>query len=200
MLRWNASAGFGMSLHPFEWTPRRGRCNSRGVSNSENSPELEAAIIAGFDARDRANMSPTIEYFAALLEANPGNAAVLYELAGAYDTAGQEGKAEKYYLEAFDAGLSGDRHRRALLQYGSTLRNLGRFEESLIVFADARQQYPESDSLRVFEMMSLHAAGRPNTALAEALSLIADRVDSAEIKRYEAAVRGNAEYLASLDE
>ncbi len=189
-----------MSLRPSEWTLRRGRCNSRGMSNSENSPELEAAIAAGFDARDRANMGPTIEYFAALLEANPGNAAVLYELAGSYDTAGQEGTAEKYYLEAFDAGLSGDRHRRALLQYGSTLRNLGRFEESLTVFADARQQYPESDSLRVFQIISLHAAGRPNAALAEALSLIADRVDSAEMKRYEAAVHGNAEYLASLDE
>lgn len=170
------------------------------MSDSENSPELEAAIAAGFDARDRANMNPTIEYFAALLGANPGNAAVLYELAGSYDTAGQEGTAEKYYLEAFEAGLSGDRRRRALLQYGSTLRNLGRFEESLAVFADARQQYPESDSLRLFEILSLHAAGRPNTALAEALSLIADRVDSAEVKRYEAAVRGNAEYLASLDE
>ena len=168
--------------------------------SNENSPELEAAITAGYDARDRANMGPTIEYFAALLEANPGNAAVLYELAGSYDTAGQEDTAEKYYLEAFDAGLSGDRHRRALLQYGSTLRNLGRFRESLTVFTDARHQYPESDSLRVFHMLSLHASGQTNSALAEALSMIVDRVDSSEMKRYEAALRGNAEYIASLDE
>ena len=35
-------------------------------------------------------------------------------------------------------------------------------------------------------------------ALATLLLVIADRVDSPEIKRYEAAIRGNADYLANL--
>ncbi len=50
--------------------------------------ELEAAIAHGFDQRDRANMQPTIAYFEDLLARHPGHAAVLYELAGSYDTAG----------------------------------------------------------------------------------------------------------------
>ncbi|MGU3433080.1 tetratricopeptide repeat protein [Actinomycetes bacterium M1A6_2h] len=157
--------------------------------------DLEAAIAKGFDARDRADMAPTITYFRELLDAHPGNAAVLYELAGSYDTAGDEATAETYYLQAFDAGLSGDRRRRALLQYGSTLRNLGRIDESLSVLARATAEFPESDSLRVFHALSLHASGRYDDALAETLLLIADRLDSDEVRRYEAAIRGNAEYL-----
>ncbi|GGG19223.1 hypothetical protein GCM10007304_36450 [Rhodococcoides trifolii] len=158
------------------------------------SPELEAAIAAGLQARDRDHMQPTIEYFVDLLTKHPGDAAVLLELAGSYDTDGQEEVAEKYYLRAFDAGLSGDRRRRALLQYGSTLRNLGRFDESLDVFERAKAEFPESDSLRVFHALSLHAAGRANDALAEALLVIAD-CGNTEIRRYEAAIRGNADHL-----
>jgi hypothetical protein len=84
------------------------------------------------------------------------------------------------------------------LQYGSTLRNLDRLDESLDVFAAACKEFPESDSLRVFKALSLHAAGRKDKALATLMLLVADRLETAEIKRYEAAIRGNAEYLANL--
>ncbi|MGB3771414.1 MAG: tetratricopeptide repeat protein [Rhodococcus sp. (in: high G+C Gram-positive bacteria)] len=168
-------------------------------STSDAAADIDAAIDAGYAARDRDNMTPTIEYFTDLLAAHPGNAAVLYELAGSYDTAGEEATAESLYLRAFDAGLSGERRRRALLQYGSTLRNLGRNQDSLAVFEKARTEFPDSDSLRVFHAMSLHAAGSVSTALAECLLLIADRLGTDEIARYYAAIRGNAEYLASLE-
>jgi tetratricopeptide (TPR) repeat protein len=115
---------------------------------------------------------------------------------GSYDTAGQEEKALPYYEQALP-GLTGDTKRRCLLQYGSTLRNLERYDESLEVFLQASKEFPESDSLRVFKALTLHAAGRQDKALATLLLVIADRVDTPEIKRYEAAIRGNAEYLAT---
>ena len=66
------------------------------------------------------------------------------------------------------------------------------------MFKKACAEFPESDSLRVFKSLTLHAAGRKDKALATLLLVIADRVDSPEIKRYEAAIRGNADYLANL--
>ena len=39
------------------------------------------------------------------------------------------------YEQAFSAGLDGDDLRRGLIQYGSTLRNLGRFDEALRNYA-----------------------------------------------------------------
>ena len=168
-----------------------------GAVSTELTPELAATIDEAFTNRDRANMQPTIDFFEDLLTKHPGNPYVLYEVGGSYDTAGQEEKAIEYYEQALP-GLSGDIKRRCLLQYGSTLRNLDRLDESLDVFAAACKEFPESDSLRVFKALSLHAAGRKDKALATLMLLVADRLETAEIKRYEAAIRGNAEYLANL--
>jgi len=162
------------------------------------SPELLDRLAVLFAARDRANMAPTIDAFLAVLAEHPDDPHVLYEVGGSYDTAGEEETAAGYYERALAAGLDGDALRKCLLQYGSTLRNLDRFDESLAVFKDACAEYPESDSLRVFKALTLHAAGKNDKALATLLLVIADKVDSAEIKRYEAAIRGNADYLANL--
>ena len=161
------------------------------------TPELAATIEEAFAKRDRANMGPTIAFFEKLLSEHPDNPHVLYEVGGSYDTDGQEDKAILYYERALP-GLSGDTRRKCLLQYGSTLRNLGRFDESLRVFTKACAEYPESDSLRVFKALTHHAAGHKDKALATLLLVIADRVDTPEIKRYEASIRGNADYLANL--
>lgn len=161
--------------------------------------ELEAAIARGYAERDRENMAPTITYFHRLLDEHPGSARLLYEVGGAHDTAGEEQTARDYYERALDAGLSGDVLRRCLLQYGSTLRNLGLFDDSLAALERARREFPDSDSVRLFLALSLHAASRSDAAVAELLQLAADRITTPEVARYAPALRGNAEYLADLD-
>lgn len=160
--------------------------------------DLYAELDRIFAARDRDDMAPTIAALLPLYERHPDDPRVVYELAGAYDTAGDEAAACALYERALGAGLSGDIRRRCLLQYGSTLRNLGRLEESLAVFARARREYPQSVSLGAFEALTLHAAGRADQALAGLLDLLADAVDSDELDRYKPALRGNAAYLRSL--
>jgi len=160
--------------------------------------ELDEALDAIFDRRDRANMRPTIDAFEAVLRNHPDEPRVVYEVGGAYDTDGQEERAIGYYERALALGLDGELRRRCLLQYGSTLRNLGRLEESLAVFDRAIAEYPSSVSLPVFKALTLHAQRRPNAAIADLLEAIADRLDSPEIARYGAAIRGNAEYIRDL--
>lgn len=161
--------------------------------------DLESTLAGIFAARDRDNMEPTIRALLPIHAENPGEPHVLYELAGAYDTAGQEETALGYYEEAMRQGLSGDHLRRCYLQYGSTLRNVERIDDSVRVFAVARQRFPDSVSLQAFEALTLHAAGRSSSALGSALELIADHVQLAELDRYRAALRGNAAYLRGLD-
>ena len=168
-------------------------------SADETQTELEAAIAEGYARRDRDNMAPTIEYFTDLLARYPDRPEAIYEVGGAYDTAGEEHRARGFYERALAAGLQGDTRRRCLLQYGSTLRNLGLFDESVSVLRDACSDYPDSDSLRVFLALSLHAASRSDAAVAELLSLAADRIHSPDIDRYEPALRGNADHLRALD-
>lgn len=123
-----------------------------------------------------------------------------YEVGGAYDTDGQEDVAVDYYRRAMDAGLDGRWLRQCYLQYGSTLRNIGRIGESIAMFDEGVRRFPESESLGIFRSITLHAAGKPNAALGAVLTVIADRFRTDEVLRYEAAIRGNGEYLASLDE
>ena len=160
--------------------------------------DLDARLDAIFANRDRANMQPTIDAFEETLRQHPDHPRVVYEVGGAYDTDGQEERAVGCYERALELGLSGELRRRCLLQYGSTLRNLGRLDESLAVFDRAVAQYPSSVSLPVFRALTLHALARPNAAVAELLGVIADHVDSTEVARYEAAIRGNASYLRGL--
>ena len=160
---------------------------------------LETELDGIFAARNRENMAPTIAALLPIYEQHPHDPRVLYEIGGAYDTDGQEETALGFYQQAMAAGLEGDVLRRCYLQLGSTLRNLGRIEESASVFARARADFPESVSLGVFESLTLHAAGRVNTALGSLLLLLADNVSSDEMNRYKPAMRGNADYLASLD-
>ena len=160
---------------------------------------LDAQLDRIVAARDRDDMGPTIAALLPILEQHPDDARVLYEVGGAYDTAGEEATALDLYERAEAAGLAGDLLRRCLLQHGSTLRNLGRVDESLALFARARAEFPGSSSLAVFEALTLHAAGRPDAALASALRIVADHVPDDELQRYLPAIRGNAGYLDSLD-
>jgi thioredoxin-like negative regulator of GroEL len=161
--------------------------------------ELADAIAEGYAARDRDDMGPTVRYFHALLDRHPGHPVALYEVGGAHDTAGDEELAAKYYEEALEAGLSGDHRRRCLIQYGSTLRNLDRHTESIAVLELARAEFPDSDSVRLFLALSLHAAGRSDAAIAGLLELATDRITSPEVARYEASLRGYAGRLAEQD-
>lgn len=156
---------------------------------------LDDDLDAIFAARNRDDMGPTIAALLPILEQHPGDARVLYEVGGAYDTAGDEQTAAGFYERALAAGLDGDLARRCAVQYGSTLHNLERYAESLEVFARAREKHPESPSLAAFEALTLHASGDADGAVAVLLELVADHVASADLDRYKPALRGNAEYL-----
>lgn len=153
-----------------------------------------------FEARDRNNMQPTIEVLLPIAHEHPQHPRVLYEVDGAYDTAGKERTAASYYERALQAGLSGDELRRCYVQYGSTLRNLGELAGSAALFERARAQFPGSASLAVFEAISLHACGRLNEAVASLLEVVAAGVQSPDLDRYKPAIRGNASYIRSLAE
>ncbi|HEV7184472.1 MAG TPA: tetratricopeptide repeat protein [Leifsonia sp.] len=168
-------------------------------TGQDDTGQLEERLRDIFESRDRGQMQPTIDAFLQVLAEHPGNAAVLYDVGGSYDTAGQEETALGYYEQAMDAGLTGDTLRRCLLQYGSTLRNLSRFDESLAALDRALELYPRSESVRMWHALSLHAAGRSDAAVAALMELAIDEIRTEDLLRYEAAVRGNTEYLRELD-
>ena len=162
------------------------------------TPELDAAVAAIHAARDRDHMAPTIAALEALHLAHPDEAELVYEYAGSFDTAGEEERAAPLYEQALAMGLEGRTLRRCLLQYGSTLRNLERCEESLAVLDRAVVDHPESVALAVFRAFTLLEAGRADAAVGSLVLLLADLLPG-DLGEYPAATRGNAEYLLERD-
>jgi tetratricopeptide (TPR) repeat protein len=151
-----------------------------------------------FERRDRDNPQPTIDALLPYYADHPENARVLYEVGGAYDTAGQEEIAREFYEKALVAGLEGDLLRRCYVQYGSTLRNVGAYGKSLEVFKAARTAFPDSPALGAFEAITLHAAGRSNESVASLLELVVSFVGTPDIERYKPALSGNAAYIRAM--
>lgn len=160
--------------------------------------ELEAAVSAIYASRDRDHMGPTIAGFARLQAEHPQEAQLVYEVAGAYDTAGEEEAARRLYEQALSMGLSGDVLRRCLLQYGSTLRNLGDLDRSAQVLERAATEFPDAVSVTVFRALTLLESGRCDAAVGVLLQAIAAH-PTADLDRYLAAATGNAAFLLERD-
>lgn len=138
--------------------------------------DWERRIAELWDAFD--DLEPT--EFLAKVEAltgelPPGDAVAEYELASAHDSIGNEAEAAVHYLRAFEAGLDGTLRRKATIQYASTLRNLGRAEESVALLTAERDARSDGldDAVTAFLALALTDLGREREAAALALGALA---------------------------
>lgn len=149
-------------------------------TKTETGAETEAgwerrveALWAGFDDSTPAGFLARAEELAA--ELPDGHPAAAYELASAHDALDGEERAAAYYRDALAAGLSGPRRRRAVVQYASTLRNLGRAEESIGLLTTERETTSDEldDAVEAFLALALADAGRAREATGLALAALA---------------------------
>ena len=125
--------------------------------------------------------------------------AALFERACARDTAGIENEAEPLYRAALASGrLDSDRHARASIQLASTLRHLGRFEESERILRAqlerCRAEGPQAalhDETRAILAFTWLAQGKPVAAACLALETLAPH-----LSRYNRSTAANARAYA----
>lgn len=130
-------------------------------------------------------------------ELAPGDARGLFERAGARDSAGREEDAEPLYRAALDAGLDDERRPQAVIQLASTVRNLGRADESarmLRVEVDRDPPSPLRDEAAAFLALALVSDGDARAAASIALTTLAPH-----LSRYRRAVAWYAQELATPD-
>ncbi|MGH2551113.1 MAG: tetratricopeptide repeat protein, partial [Thermomicrobiales bacterium] len=63
------------------------------------------------------------------------------------------------YRKARELGLPEDELRRWYVQFGSTLRNVEAFEESVAVLTEGIERFPESVAIRCFLALSQFSGG-----------------------------------------
>lgn len=141
----------------------------------EQGPEWDqrvAELWARIDDYDENSFVAAMEELVA--ELPPSNPVGVFERASAFDSTGRSDLAVPLYRVALDSGLSGLRRRRATIQMASSLRNLGKADESVDLLA--RELEAGSDELdgavRGFLALALVDSGREREAVATALEAL----------------------------
>jgi len=122
------------------------------------------------------------------------DAVALFERAGARDSAGLEEEAEPLYRRALGLGLDDDRRTQATIQLASTIRNLGKTEESLAMLRAEYEREPRGplhDAAAAFYALALVSSGEPERAASIALQALAPH-----LPRYTRSVTGYAREIA----
>jgi tetratricopeptide (TPR) repeat protein len=125
----------------------------------------------------------------------PDNPRAHFVLAGTFDFQDRETEALPPYQRAWELGLVGDDLPRFYVQYGSTLRNVGQFDEAVRVLQEGRERFPENAAIQAFLALALFSAGRAAEAVAAALSVVLVSAGTGDLHGYERALR---EYVAAL--
>lgn len=101
-------------------------------------------------------------------EAHPDDAVAWFEYGGGLDYMDHEAEAMVAYERAFALGverLAPDDQPRIYIQAGSTLRNLGRFDEARALLEEGRARFPAVRALPVFLALVEVSAGRDRQAV-----------------------------------
>jgi tetratricopeptide (TPR) repeat protein len=136
-----------------------------------------------------------IEYFQDIASQNRASARAIFELANALDYLGREAEAIPLYEEALRLELPAEYQAYALIQLGSSLRNVGRAKEAVELLAKAEQAYPEYPSISIFLGLSLYSEGRHAEASKTVMEAMLRNVHTTDMQRY---ARGMEYYIKEI--
>jgi hypothetical protein len=150
-----------------------------------------SAAWAAFDELSEADFLALIEKLAAELPPDSGGIG-FFERASSLDSTGHEDMAVPLYRQALEHGLEGGRRRQAVIQLASSLRNIGRPEESAALLGaeiDAGSDDLD-DAVLAFLALALVDTGREREAVSVALAALAPH-----LPRYQRSVAAYARLL-----
>ncbi|HEO8419254.1 tetratricopeptide repeat protein [Niallia sp. FSL W8-0635] len=106
-----------------------------------------------------------LHYFSDIVKKYPNSARAKFELGNVYDYLGQEMKAIPLYEEALEMSLKDEWEAYALIQLGSSLKNVGKLNDALEVLTEAETRFPHLLSISMFLGITLHHANRESEGM-----------------------------------
>lgn len=149
--------------------------------------DWNARIDTFWAQADETDPAATLATMRELVNERPaGDPDAKYEWASVHDFLGMEEQAIPLYEAALAAGLSGDRLPQAVIQLGSSLRNVGRAHDAIRVLRSTPRHHLTGDAGQAFLALALHAAGDADAALRTALTALATSLPmySGAVTRY----------------
>lgn len=121
----------------------------------------------------------------------------LFERGASLDSTGHSDLAVPLYEQALGLGLTGIRRRRAVIQMSSSLRNLGRSEESVRYLTAEMEAGSDEldDAVRGFLALALTDVGREREAVSLALRALAPH-----LPRYQRSLANYGRLLVEPDD
>jgi hypothetical protein len=167
------------------------------MSDQEPNVEWERQIAAAWASIDDLGERDFLTLIEKLVAELPADSPVgIFERAASLDSTGHSDLAVPLYRQALDRGLTGVRRRRAVIQMSSSLRNLGRPEESVALLTaelDAGSDQLD-DAVRAFLALALTDTGREREAVSLALGALAPH-----LPRYQRSLANYARLLVEPD-
>ncbi len=122
-----------------------------------------------------------------------GSAVAAFERASSLDSTGHSNLAVPLYQEALDLGLTDERRRRAVIQMASSLRSIGRAQESVALLSAERDAGSDEldDAVVAFLALALVDVGREREAVSLALSAL-----SGHLTRYQRSLANYAQQIS----
>ncbi|MEH0844372.1 tetratricopeptide repeat protein [Micromonospora sp. CPCC 205711] len=167
------------------------------TSQSEISADWERRVAQAWATMDSFAEDDFVSRIGELAAELPADSAVgLFERACAWDSTGHSDLAVPLYRQALQAGLTGLRRRRTIIQMSSSLRNLGRAGESVALLTAERDAGSDEldDAVAGFLALALVDVGREREAVALALGALAPH-----LARYQRSMGNYARLLVEGD-
>lgn len=121
-----------------------------------------------------------------LLGPDVPEANVLFERASLHDYLGEESEAVGLYRRSLESGLDGAKRSEAIIQLGSSLRNIGQPQAAAKLLGQISADDPLFTDAQGFLALALLDAGKPESAVATALQALAPamKIYSRPVQRY----------------
>lgn len=164
----------------------------RKVIAARGEHEAEAAI-----AELRANPDPRARIAAAqaLADTHRGDPRLIFELASAYDSSGDDRRAIALYEEAMGAGLREPHRHRALIQQASSYRNIGDLASARRILDALFELRPGSAAVAAFRALTMLDQGQAPAAVADLINALLSHAGDADDDAYRASLHRNVEAL-----
>lgn len=164
----------------------------RKVVAARGEHELEAEITALWQLTDDA---ARVDAAQRLVDEHPGDARLLFELAGAKDAAGDEAGAVPLYEQALAGRLKEPHRHRAQLQLASSLRVEGEVEQAAALVAEVLEARPHHTAALVLRALVQADLGQERQAVADLIRATLEGTSDPDTQSYRRALLQYADEL-----
>jgi predicted Zn-dependent protease len=156
---------------------------------------VEERFARAVRLREAGELETARMLFLELRAERPDDPQIAVQTAWVHDSLGFAEEAVGHYEAALAGELSDDERRGAYLGLGSTLRALGRDDDSQRVLGEGIARYPVYRPLRAFLALTEYSRGDARAAVRELVLLLLEATDDASLLRYRRALTAYAEDL-----